>query len=88
MAKFVGEVIKAYPSQSAALQQWQDSAGSVLAQIGAGGDLFMSIATRAFFGGASGAGYVNISSSGNGGRQGLVIQGAASQTVNLQEWQN
>ena len=83
-----GLIIRGANSQTANLQQWQTSNGTTLMQVGGGGDLFMSSATRAFFGGSDTAGYVNISTAGNGGRQGLVIKSASSQTANLQEWQN
>ena len=83
-----GLTVKGLVSQTGALQHWQNSSGTTLVQIGSGGDLFMSNATRAFFGGADMDGYVNISTSGNAARQGIVIKAAASQTANMQEWQN
>jgi len=81
-----GIVIRGLPSQTADLQQWQNSAGVVLAFMGAAGQ-FKS----------TGQIYADNTNSGS---PALVvrtnypnvlpmqIQGAASQTANLQEWQN
>lgn len=83
-----GLVVRTIASQTARLQQWQNSAGTVLAEISAGGDLFMSSATRAFFGGSSSNAYLNVSTLGNPVRQGIIVSGGTSQTGNLQEWQD
>lgn len=83
-----GLVIRTIASQTARLQQWQNSAGTVLVEISAGGDLFMSNATRAFFGGSSSNAYLNVSTLGNPVRQGIIVSGGTSQTGNLQEWQD
>ena len=83
-----GLVVRTIASQTARLQQWQNSAGTVLAEISGGGDLFMSSATRAFFGGSSSNAYLNVSTLGNPVRQGIIVSGGTSQTGNLQEWQD
>ena len=84
----VGLVVKTIASQTASLQQWQNSAGTILAQFSAGGDFAMSSGTRAFFGGSSSNAYLNVSTLGNPVRQGIIVSGGTSQTGNLQEWQD
>ncbi len=83
-----GLVVKGIASQTASLQQWQNSSGTILAQFSAGGDFAMSSATRAFFGGSSANAYLNVSTAGNPVRQGIIVSGGSSQTGNLQEWQD
>ena len=110
-------VLRAAASQTANLQEWQDSAGTVLAKIMSNGSLFVNStgtsndpitiqrasATRFkvdpygnVFAGALTAGSVVTSIAGttagiytsSASGIGLIIRGAASQTANLQEWQN
>lgn len=116
----VGQVIRAAFGQTANLQQWQNSAGTVLAKIDSTGritvgvgrvELFPNSAAyfadgltsdgailtgstmRASTGGIFG-GTTRLSSAGltvyatAAGNPASIIRGAASQTANLQEWQN
>jgi len=112
-----GLIIKGAASQTADLQQWQDSAGTVLAKIMSNGSLFVNStgtandpitiqrasATRFkvdpygnVFAVALTAGNVVNSIAGtaagiyatSASTIGAVIRGAASQSANLQEWQN
>jgi len=56
-ADAVQMIVQAYSSQTKDLQQWQNSAGTILAEINAGGNLFISVksgATQAAAGAASG----------------------------------
>lgn len=83
-ATSIGVLIRGAASQTADLQQWQNSAGTILARIESNGTLSW---------GASGDTFI---SSGGYGRLvstlstavGFIVRGAASQSVNLQEWQN
>ena len=87
-----GIVIKGAASQTANLQEWQDSAGTVLANIDSTGRF---LSTRPFrtddviTAGSQTATLGQISAiSSSSSRIGLVVRGAVSQAVNLQEWQN
>ena len=66
-------------SQTAALQQWQNNAGGVVASVSPTGDFSGGVLTS------------NWSLRVNGGTAASVVaivKGAASQSANLQEWQN
>ena len=86
-------VIKGAASQTATLQEWQNSAGSVLSYIGSVGQFATSSSVRGSSGGIFG-GNTQLSSAGltiyatAAGNPGAIIRGAASQTANLQEWQD
>ncbi len=79
--------VRAIASQTAALQNWQNSSSSVVATMSSGGALGM-------------AGYVSIGSTSisssvassiniiNAAHKGIVVKAAASQTSNIQEWQD
>ena len=95
----VGYIVKGAASQTADLQQWQDSSGTVLAQIDAAGNsVFNNISTtnniNAYYGKISantqGSGFLGQISAiaTSASTIGMVIRGAASQTANLQEWQD
>ena len=75
----IGAIIRGAASQTADLQQWQDSAGTVLTKVRASGALNVG-------GAVSGTtlGVLNIDPAWPA----LKVIGAASQTGNLQEWQN
>jgi len=91
-AATTGLIVKGSVSQSANLQEWQNSAGTVIASISYLGDVAAngSIYTNnAFFGGA--ASYYNATINirpQQTSYKGIVIQARASQTGNLQEWQD
>ena len=79
----VGLVVKAVASQSANLQEWQDSSGTIVARVNSVGTYFTQsggsyIANngQAFFGADTAA------------RVPLTAKGAPSQTANLTEWQD
>jgi len=88
----IGIVVRGAASQTADLQQWQDSSGNVLASINSSG-LFNNSTTTGII-----TKYIRIGGSGYLGTLslspetastiGLVVRGAASQTANLQEWQD
>lgn len=78
-ATTIGAVVRGAASQSANLQEWQNSAGTVQALINPFG--------AAAFGTSSVLGRVSVST-GSTGTIGVVVRGVASQTANLQEWQN
>lgn len=79
-------IAKGAASQTADLQQWQDSSGNVQAKITAYGDIY-TLGGRIFRGSQDLGANVNILVSSST-QKGIVVQGAASQTANLQEWQN
>lgn len=68
-----GLVVRGAASQTANLQEWQDSAGTVLTRVAAGGAIFTRNASVI----GDTAGIVQF-----------LVQGAASQTGNLQNWAN
>lgn len=88
-------VIKAHASQTANLTEWQNSAGTVIANITPNGGLHVSSnitqssAGRTFIGGTGDhSAFLNVSIP-TASRPGIVIRANnASQTANLQEWQN
>lgn len=79
--------IRAIDFQTSALQQWQNSSSINVGSIGTGGNLNI-------------AGYITIGSTtqstttgvnvviGNAAHNGVVVRAQASQTANIQEWQN
>jgi len=88
--------VQGFASQTANLQEWQNSAGTVLASVSSGGNLFagdISVGNSSAYGvGSFGTGSNStqqlLIANGAAGRIGLTVKGAASQTANLQEWQN
>jgi hypothetical protein len=101
-ATTVGQVIRGAASQTANLQEWQNSAGTVFINVSSAGDLSanagLSQAARfRYFDGPSinGAYIDTILATGTLGVVArstsavtFVVKGAASQTANLQQWQN
>ena len=84
-------VLRGAASQTANLQEWQNSSGQVGPLVNSAG----VIIAKSGFGGVTtfSAGATGDQSSVsiysyNAARKGLVIKGIASQTANLQEWQN
>jgi hypothetical protein len=98
--------VRGYASQTADLQQWQNSAGTVLARVlyngnietpivnagslyAASGDL--SVAYGGYFGGGVSGNYIGAAVSvipWTTTTIGVIVRGRASQTADLQEWQN
>ena len=84
-ASSVGLIVRANATTPGNLQEWQDSAGSVLSFISSSGNIRTTIA--AVFGSTSYGAMVNVTPLSTT-TVGAVIRGAASQTANLQEWQD
>ena len=87
----VALVVKGAASQSANLQEWQDSAGATVASIsslGSFNNTTTGILTK--FIRLGGAGYLGTLSliAESASTIGVIVRGAASQSSNLQEWQN
>ena len=79
-ASVVPLTVNGTASQTANLQIWRDSSGNVLSSIDAFGRLRVRTTTTSAFSAAITA--------ASAATVGLMVQGAASQTANLQEWQN
>ena len=85
-ATTIGAIIRGAASQTANLQEWQNSAGTIRARIDQDGQFFNSFGIM--IGGAINYGASLNALAQSAGSIGAVIRGAASQTANLQEWQN
>jgi hypothetical protein len=75
-------------SQTGNLQEWQNNAGTVQARVTSGGSI---VTTQGFavLGGASISGTIaTLLQSASAARIPVVVQGAASQTADLQQWQD
>lgn len=83
-----GLVIVAATSQTANLQEWQDSSGTILNRINSAGHLVAS--SRSVFGGATSivSGMIIAAVSQEAAAVPILARGSASQTANLQQWQN
>jgi len=81
-----GLIIKAAASQTADLQQWQNSAGTVLSKFDSGGSLYVN--TQLYVNGGGGQGASILSIAGAASVSPIIARGAASQTADLQQWQN
>jgi hypothetical protein len=87
-AATVGAIVQGAASQTANLQEWQNSAGTVLARVSSAGEFYVSDGLSSYFStNTSYSASVNIQPASTSFR-GLVIRGRASQTANLQEWQD
>jgi hypothetical protein len=80
-----GLIVKGSASQSVNLQEWQDSAGALLASLSGSGRMYA--ARTAAGASADFTGTANFWSN-NSTTIGAIIRGAASQSANLQEWQD
>lgn len=86
-----GLIVRAAASQTANLQEWQNSSGTVLAKVDSSGWVYTDLVRK-----AAGTGpYINLGLAtsiqvrpGSAGNTGLLITGEASQTADLQQWQN
>lgn len=88
-SSMVGFIVKGQASQTANLQEWQNSAGTVLTSISALGALTVNSNATSYFGtGPSIFGTTLAVSTRSSGTIGQIIKGVTSQTANLQEWQN
>ena len=90
IASKIGLVVRGVASQTADLQQWQDSSGYVSTKITAAGTLRLPIITD--IAGTGSLFYMNTTNININTRTatnvGLMITGVASQTADLQQWQN
>ncbi len=83
--------VRGAASQTANLEEWQNSAGAILARVSSAGGIF-STANSVLSGGLSvsgnygGSNTMEIPNSQN--IIGLTIRGFSTQTANLQEWRN
>jgi hypothetical protein len=101
-ASTVKLTVKGYTSQTANLTEWKNSAGTVLSSFSSGGRLAINTSSdaggRALYVVQPNGGYgsvfegvgiiPNVTIYTAAGGVGLLVSGAASQTANLQEWQN
>jgi hypothetical protein len=81
-------ILRGATSQTANLQEWQNDAGTIQARVTSGGSI---VTTQGFavLGGASISGTIaTLLQSASAARIPVVVQGAASQSANLTEWQN
>ena len=79
--------IRAIGSQTSALQQWQNSASTVVGSVSTGG--FTNFAGYVTVGSTTQASTVGIQVNViNAAHTGIVVKAQSSQTANLQEWQN
>ena len=78
-------VVRGAPSQTASLQEWQNSSGTALSWIQANGVAYFPYA--AIGGGPFGSTQFSVSSQ-SATNKALVVVAAAAQSANLQEWQN
>ena len=89
-ASTIGQIIKGSTSQTVSLQQWQDSTGAVQASMSAAGSLSVNYVQNL---GVTG-GYLDFLTNSPRFVQrlstsiGVIVRGAASQSANLQEWQD
>jgi hypothetical protein len=93
-------VIKGAASQTANLQEWQNSAGTALVSIQSDGSFKFSDAVNGpgtfYWGGANIGGFGGGAGTGNtwnfvpynSARVAVIVQGVASQTGDLQQWKN
>jgi hypothetical protein len=82
---FVPIIAKGAASQTANLQEWQSSAGSVIARVNSSGDVFGRLLYA--FTTANLSASVNVGTASTGSK-GIVVAGQSGQTANLQEWQD
>jgi hypothetical protein len=87
-------IFKGAASQTANLTEWQDSAGTIMARVNNIGEIVTSTTVYAN-GITNNTGYWSINNNGVGQITAraatnipLTLKGAASQTANLQEWQD
>lgn len=90
-ATYVGQIVRGFTSQTADLAQWQDSAGTVLTRVTSAGRITTNVALHGDVievGGAGNmGGHLNVTIT-NAANRGVTVRAAASQTANIQEWQN
>ena len=92
LATDIGAVIRGHASQSASLQEWQDSTGTVLGKVDSAGHLnFLSkiiYANQMYVGTGNYLTATMHNTSGGAGEMRLLLRAHSSQTASIQEWQN
>lgn len=83
----IGLAVRGAASQSANLQEWQDSAGTILGSVSSVGNTQLPILGVGATALATLGGTLRVMNSG-AGAVGITVRGASGQTANLQEWQN
>lgn len=83
VASSIGLIVKGAASQTANLQEWQDSAGNILSRISSAGSIFAGAATR-----LSAVNGDLLAVANSAAVVPIVAKAAVSQTGNLQEWRN
>jgi hypothetical protein len=88
-----GLIVKAAASQTGNLQEWQNSGGTNLTYISSAGIFYpdsirQQTAAANSFGGTPISGVILTTKTGAAGNVGVVVQGSASQSVDLQRWQD
>ena len=83
----IGLTVQGATSQSANLQEWQNSAGTAVASISANGNLQINAANGVTASAVTVKGTSNFDT-GQTSQVGVIVKGRAGQTANLQEWQN
>jgi hypothetical protein len=86
-ANIIPLTVRGVTSQTASLQEWQNSASASIAGISNGGGMFLSnyLAVNSTTYVVDTSLTVNI---GAVGHKGVVVRAASGQTANIQEWQN
>jgi hypothetical protein len=88
----VTSVVRGFASQTADLQQWQDSTGAVLAKLQSNGTFWTNAAAGITTGGIATSGpYLNAAASINTTGTSLIgvaVRGVVGQTADLQQWQD
>ena len=87
VATDIGIVVRGAASQTGDLQQWQNSAGTVLTGITSAGQLYTTQRMTVGLSAISSLGNLVVSTA-DAARVGVVVAGVASQTANLQQWQD
>ena len=99
-ASTVGAIVKGAASQTADLQQWQNSAGSVITRVDSAGDLSghasFAVKSRYLLNTGNTGAYLDYNAVSNSftilqritTSVNLIVKAVASQTANLQEWQD
>jgi hypothetical protein len=86
-----GLVVQGQTSQTANLQEWQDSAGVVKASVSPAGTITSTsalIGLTSQLGNATNYGSILSLNTASAANIGMIIRGVASQTGDLQQWQN
>jgi hypothetical protein len=84
-ASNIGLVVRGAASQTANLQEWQDSTGATLTRIASDGSLIYGRYSGSGFSTNTGAAFIITN---NSAIVPMTVKGAAGQSSSLQEWQN